>query len=263
MKDIIYNINFLDRENDILDLYLSGKTAKEVSKIIGCSDTTVLNKLRKHNIKIRPSFKRYYNINEDYFEYINTPEKSYILGFIAADGCNMLNQLIICINKKDIEVLNFIKSQICKDSIIVETKDDMLRLVFSSIKLCKDLENLGIVKAKTEVLKFPNKIPNNLISHFIRGFFDGDGCISYKKRENPKWKPGIRVLFTCASREFIESLRDLIIKECYDEKIISIDKRSWLYYLEYQRKDTINKLYNFIYKDDCFSLHRKKNKFLI
>lgn len=44
-------------------------------------------------------------------------------------------------------------------------------------RLCE----LGCIPNKSLILKFPdeNLVPKNLIKHFIRGYFDGDGCISY------------------------------------------------------------------------------------
>lgn len=56
--------------------------------------------------------------------------------------------------------------------------------------MANDLINLGCIPRKTLVLKFPNEstVPKQLIKHFIRGYMDGDGCIStyYKKRKERK-----------------------------------------------------------------------------
>ena len=42
-----------------------------------------------------------------------------------------------------------------------------------------DLIKQGCVPNKSLILTFPNKyqVPKNLINHFIRGYFDGDGSI--------------------------------------------------------------------------------------
>ena len=45
-------------------------------------------------------------------------------------------------------------------------------------KMCNDLFNLGIVSNKSLTLQFPKNIPNSLIKHYLRGYFDGDGSIS-------------------------------------------------------------------------------------
>ena len=59
-----------------------------------------------------------------------------------------------------------------------------------------DLIKQGCVPNKSLILTFPNKhqVPKNLINHFIRGYFDGDGSISYgiqerysvRKKQNTK-----------------------------------------------------------------------------
>ena len=50
-------------------------------------------------------FKRKSYINLNYFEEINTPEKAYWLGFLAADGYIVGNELNIQLEKKDKEHL--------------------------------------------------------------------------------------------------------------------------------------------------------------
>lgn len=47
--------------------------------------------------------------------------------------------------------------------------------------MCLDLYDKGCVPNKSLILEFPNKdiVPDNLIYHFIRGYFDGDGCLSH------------------------------------------------------------------------------------
>mgnify|MGYP002625860766 CR=1 FL=1 len=48
----------------------------------------------------------------------------------------------------------------------------------SSPKMKVDLIRLGAIPNKSLILEFPKDIPNDLIRHFVRGYFDGDGCIS-------------------------------------------------------------------------------------
>lgn len=55
----------------------------------------------------------------------------------------------------------------------------MYRLACYSKKSYTDLINKGCGINKSLILKFPDEtqVPQNLISHFIRGYFDGDGCV--------------------------------------------------------------------------------------
>ena len=47
----------------------------------------------------------------------------------------------------------------------------------------QSLINAGILEKKTTTLKFPTnqQVPVNLIWHFIRGYYDGDGSLTYGK----------------------------------------------------------------------------------
>ena len=47
----------------------------------------------------------------------------------------------------------------------------------SNSTISKDLENLGMVANKSLILAFPTFISKELMPHFIRGYFDGDGCV--------------------------------------------------------------------------------------
>ena len=66
------------------------------------------------------------------------------------------------------------------------------------------LYKLGCVPNKSLILKFPKLSiflnPKDLVKHFVRGYIDGDGCISYVKT-NPKdinsnYSPSVSILGT-------------------------------------------------------------------
>lgn len=62
----------------------------------------------------------------------------------------------------------------------------------TSDKMFNDLCSHGCVPNKSLVLTFPKDIPENLIHHFIRGYFDGDGSVfilNHKWIKNPKTNP--------------------------------------------------------------------------
>ena len=54
------------------------------------------------------------------------------------------------------------------------------RLCLNSVKFGNDLEKHGCVPNKSFILRRPN-IEEGLIRHFVRGYFDGDGCVSFNK----------------------------------------------------------------------------------
>lgn len=61
------------------------------------------------------------------------------------------------------------------------------RICLSSQHLWNTLNDYGCIPKKSLIVKFPNKSifkSEDLIRHFIRGYFDGDGCISYYNKEH-------------------------------------------------------------------------------
>lgn len=171
----------------ICDDYLFGLSYKSLSEKYNICTWSVGNVLKKNNIKSRI---RKYKCNEDYFEKIDSKEKSYWLGLLYADGYvrkrkqsdgkhkqggivgislkngdeYLLEKLII-----DLESTYKLKKQI---------KDKFLsyKLEVNSSKMVNDLINLGCTPNKSLKLLPPN-LADEFISHFIRGYFDGDGSI--------------------------------------------------------------------------------------
>ena len=204
---------------------------------------------------------RKYNLNESYFEEINTPEKAYILGFFMTDGYNSNSRIRFAIQKKDYEVLDFIRNEICPELEIREY-NGYIYLDMCSKKICSDISKLGGIKSKSLTLKFPD-IREDLLSHFIRGCFDGDGSVMYRTYKYGRKKKGIMVNYVCASLDFIDKFKNIIKEKCelIDRKT-HIHNKTGCFYLQYSGSNVIEKIFNFIYKDDCFSLSRKKNKFI-
>lgn len=125
--------------------------------------------------------KRTYKVNENYFEKIDTPEKAYVLGFFYADGYN--NQKIGVLEfvqiKERLDILEQIRKQLSCNYNIKEYTSGKCTLNICSKKMSSDIANAGAVQNKSDLLEFPSEqiISKELIPHFIRGYFDGDGCI--------------------------------------------------------------------------------------
>ena len=132
--------------------------------------------------------RRKYTINNDFFGQLDQ-NSAYILGLLSADGNvardNIRITLSIC--DRDAEILEKInkcmKSSYPIKEYIVKEKYKQKILRFSSKEICQTLFLYGITPNKSLKLKFPN-IPETLVSHYIRGYFDGDGCVNVTKMNN-------------------------------------------------------------------------------
>lgn len=195
---------------------------------------------------------------------------SYILGFFAADGYITVNKRggqFWCIDIKDKYLLEEIKRKIKSNHRISVRKRSnghiTYRLQIGSVKMCDDLRKLGFDERKAKRLKMP-KIPDYLLNHFVRGYFDGDGNVwSGKIHKDRKTKTlAIQVVFTSCSEEFLSKLH----KDLQKNKVISGKIRKGkgnFFRLVYSINSSL-KLYNFMYNGLGTSklyLKRKKDVF--
>lgn len=196
------NLSINELQNLIVD-YENNISLRSLEKKYNHDRKTLSNILKEHNITIRNNSinSRKYFHNESFFETINTEHKAYWLGFLYADGFieskreNSNQKIGITLKhsdinhlykfKKDIEATNPIK--IYKGSGFA--KENMFaKILLTSSKTVNDLKDKGVAEHKTYLLNFPtdNIVPKDLIHHFIRGYFDGDGSLSYYNYNNQK-----------------------------------------------------------------------------
>lgn len=134
--------------------------------------------LLKRGIPIRPNKSIFFN--EQYFDTIDTEEKAYWLGFIYADGHNGKRDFEITLKESDLEHLLKFKSALGLTSDPkYREKQKAYRIAFKRKAFQESLLRLGVTHNKTYECLFPVFLPDNLKRHFIRGYFDGDGSISY------------------------------------------------------------------------------------
>ncbi len=200
-----------------------------------------------------------HTLNINYFDKIDTEYKAYILGFIYADGCNTRSGLQIGIQAEDVEALNLIRSELNISNLLRYVKPfktgwkAKYELSIKSIDFSKKLTDVGCPPAKSLILKFPDFIQEDLIPHFIRGYFDGDGCIATCSRGY------YRLGFASGSEEFIMSLKNYIDLKCGIDIKLYKSKRGY-YSLNTSKQDHVASIIKLMYADSTFSLQRKHKK---
>ena len=254
-------------EKDFNEFYCSKRTKdgfRERCKF--CEN--LYNKIQSENRKnpfYKKRVKKYFN--ESYFEIIDTEDKAYFLGFICADGCVRYDQnrgvygVFLKINKKDEHILNdFIK---CVNGNISVRKDiikDTVEIRLTGKKISNDLIKLGVYQNKTFSLKYPN-IPPELERHFIRGYFDGDGCIRIKKdKRNGKEIGDMR--FVSGSIDILNSI-NIRMEYLFGTKRNSLygPKKGNYKFIGWSSMRDIESIYKGFYEDSNFYLNRKKETF--
>lgn len=209
--------------------------------------------------------------NEHIFDSIDTEEKAYWLGFIYADGYISSDPLDI--DKKDryvfeislkgddyyhLEKFNKFMEHI-KDNVKISNSKcnnklfKRCRWMVSNKHLWETLNNYGCTPRKSLILQFPDESifkDKSLIRHFIRGYFDGDGCFT-RGIHKTIVSPIISILGT---PEFLNILKCIIPINSF----IKHDKRhsDKTIILEFHKKEGIDFI-NYIYNDANVYLDRK------
>lgn len=162
-------------------------------------------------------------LNHDFFK-VWTPEMAYVLGYFAADGSMLINRRGSCFiefTSTDRILLEHIQ-RVTSSSHVISARPKrneywkiQHRLQIGSKEWFGDLHALGFTQGKSNTLSFPI-IPKPLLGSFVRGYFDGDGCVYFselKFRDRLKKRWILQTLFTSGSRRFLESLWEAIGSE--------------------------------------------------
>lgn len=193
-----------------------------------------------------------HNFDENFFDDINTEEKAYWLGFCMADAYNNNNELRIELSADDDSHLSKMANSLLSSQKISYRKRGSYKMAsinFASRHMCKQLSKLGCIKNKTYTLYYPI-IKLDLNCHFIRGYFDGDGCIS-----NGQWSIyGASQMFVSQIKQVLEQEAKITLHE-YPQG--ENGRRLVLY-----KKEYINKLYKYLYDGASIFMDRKRCKFM-
>ncbi|HSV94818.1 MAG TPA: LAGLIDADG family homing endonuclease [Spirochaetia bacterium] len=198
-------------------------------------------------------------IDEDFFK-VWSPKMAYVLGFIYADGAvedcrkssrtcylllanndlNILKDIMAAMSTKQtvhtigprvIKIRD--KKYWCKTSYYVRIGN---KLIY------EDLLKLGLCPRKSLIIELPN-IPEQYFQYFLRGYFDGDGCINIEKNK----KNRVNVIFTSGSKIFLEQLV-FYIHKIYPTIKCSISFGYGAYKLRYNWRNALM-VAGYIYQD--------------
>jgi hypothetical protein len=171
-----------------------------------------------------------------------------------ADGCvcTTINRLDFGIHKKDIAILQEFKTKLNSQNTIREYAKVAV-INHTSKTLISDLSIHGCVSKKSLILQFPTTIPDKYLWSFIRGYFDGDGCVtSHMPNTN---KDRIRINFI-GTEQFLMALQK-IFKTSYKLCPTGTYKRNFK--LEVTSRKNIEYIVSNMYKNATIKLERKYN----
>ncbi len=255
--------------NVIVAKYSMGISAMSIAKEFNISEHMVNYRLKKAGITKRSLSKAHqqYTLNENYFDTVDTHEKAYWLGFLYADGYNHEGRgdIKLCLNVNDIPHLERFNKALNSNRPIKQNagnlRDNTAQLDINNKHFSASLAKLGCVQNKSFVINMPNfdVVPERFRNSFMLGYFDGDGCICASGN-----------MFSITSCfDFLTTYQQVLMDNCdLNQTKLSTKKKtahkplrekSWR--LAYSGRNSITRIYNFLYSANIYSLPRKKLKF--
>lgn len=255
-------VNIKD-EQEVIDLYLNGESMIFIaSRYEGAKHHHIDWILKKNNIPKRSNKvnSRRFHVDHDYFENIDSEEKAYWLGFLAADGyVTGENYIGLALKSDDESHLEKFKKSLNATYQIkrytIDEKYNASRIVISSNKMLKDLNAHGILHRKSLVLEYPN-LSDDMIRHYIRGYFDGDGSITYYEKANTYQ---FKLLGT---KEMLQGILQHIGYENHKLYRRNSESTSNNFYISIGGNKQVLEILSHLYEDSSIYLDRKFDRYM-
>lgn len=265
-KDILKKLS-----KEILEYeYKSCGSMQKVANKLNISVDSVYKYMKIFGIEYKKHYSGHYRCNDNFFK-LNSPESFYLAGFIAADGSVQYRKyskvLKITLSNKDKNhlykiktILNSdhpIKEYLVKKSKLVKTENYCAELQIANKTIVDDLSIFNIIPNKTKTYTMPDWLLNHpFINHFMRGYFEGDGSITYcGLSKNRKVK---QLSFSIIGTEkFIKDYNNILAMNCQINPA-KITKHYSVYKISFSGNNVVKKIYNFLYNNNSIFLDRKK-----
>ena len=239
-------------------------TQDEVAQKFKISLPSVIKILKEYKVKIYNKVQLFSpNLNEHYFDIIDTEEKAYFLGLIITDGCvhNTKGKqplVALTLQESDKYILERFKNAICSNKTVTNDGRGCVNINILSRIMVNSLRKYGIDERKSLHTIFPKNIPQELYPHLIRGILDGDGSVSFYARRGRKCHVKA-VRFCQGNEQFLKDLIDCLYDNCGANKINTYQEKENLWSIAYRKDDSMMKIIQFLYKDATIYLTRKKH----
>lgn len=201
---------------------------------------------------------RKHTLNKEYFDSITTPEQAYWLGFFTADGSIVQHRkgysVRLSLKESDRDHVQLFCDALGSSKQIYSRPKGTAEVQIDSKYMVESLARLGIVPRKSLTVE-PWSGPDELMSHYWRGLFDGDGTIFVSSRREHEWFVGI-----CGSRACVDAFATWARLICGSKaRSCPSTKRSpdcWAWKVGGGRKPQL--LVEALYRDASVALPRKR-----
>lgn len=258
-----------DKISKILSLYSLGKSTPKIAIELNMPLCSVISAFKRTKTKRRRQGigSRTHNINQNFFEKIDSDKKAYIFGLIYGDGCNKYYPekttyvVTLCLKSEDKYMLEDINEILQSDyELRYREETNTYILTINSKKMSEDLLKLGCVPRKSLIKKFPTYdiVPQEFFSHFLRGYFDANGSASY--REKSKYGDKMISISIYSSDDFIVGLSQYLINNLLIKNACHKDGK--VSYCCFAKRENVSKFFEYIYKNATIFLRRKHKRYI-
>ena len=177
------------------------KSHRHISKEIEISTKKIKSIITDAGFKTRPlkvaintAFSRGYvpgkvarKVQNTNFFKAWTAESAWVMGLYLSDGCLYenprpnKNDRTVYLTSKDLDMLNLVANLLVLPKKAIYKSGRVFNLAFSGDDTIDQMKTLGLTPRKAFSVSIPATIPKHLLSHFIRGYIDGDGCFYQSK----------------------------------------------------------------------------------
>jgi LAGLIDADG-like domain len=239
----------LQQKQSILVAFQSGEECRSIPELLGVSGRSVARVLAEFGVNTKR--RNRYTLNEGYFDRIDTPIKSYLLGLMAADGCVTYKNYIV-LESIDRELIDLFAGEIEFSGEIREIDrsphQPHFRINFSSQRMSKALHQWQIItnRMASDSYRFPL---DEQLNPYVLGYFDGDGCAYPNKSRSGG------LVCIVGSKNFAEELSNVM-----KMGFIIAHSHNVVYYWRIFSRTNIQKFYDLMYRYPNLGLARKKEK---
>lgn len=239
-----------------------------LSKLFNVSPPTLKKLLIEEGIPLKTisDYRKIYDLNEKFFDVIDTEEKAYWLGFLYADGVVNEDEGKVRINlsSKDRSHLEkfrrSLKSTHPIKSTSKKTKEKTYYgnyISFSTRHMTQSLVDKGCYQRKSGSLMFPMNdiVPDNLIHHFIRGYFDGDGSISYTTKKGKYLNRRLYRIGIMGTDNIVDNIKYVL------NSTVKTEKKKNVSVVQMGGNQQCKRIFEYLYKDATVYLERKHDIF--
>ena len=250
--------------NEYLSTPEMERSLTKLGEKYGIKRQTLSKHLKARGIQVI-NYQNIARLNENAFDSMDNEEQFYWLGFMYADGCisKTGNRIEVHLSLSDISHLEKFR-KFLNHTTTIRTGTDKRGIQFCHLAvrnkhMWNTLNNLGCVPCKTLILEFPNisifKNNFNFVTAFIRGYVDGDGCLTiYPISNSNSYRT---VLKLKGQLNFLEKVNSIFknkghIRKCGDDNVYDL-----------QFSDVMSRVVaRVLYSKATIYLDRKYNKYL-